>query len=106
MSKTHCVVYIIIGNVLLFSNSAVSNGVYVTADSVIIEGTYLPNSLGLVIFKSPEEIFNSIAQASLKKENAGKMNWAASDEPGVLVYIPLIEWTSRLGNIERENTGL
>ncbi len=42
MSKTHCVVYIIIGYVLLFSNSAVSNGVYVTADSVIIEGTYIP----------------------------------------------------------------
>ena len=65
MSKAHCVVYIIIGIVLLLlSDSVVSNGVYATDDSVIIEGTYLPNSLGLVIFKSPEEIFNSIAQSS------------------------------------------
>ena len=59
MSKAHCVVYIIIGIVLLLlSDSVVSNGMYVTDDSVIIEGTYLLNSHGLVIFKLPEEIFN------------------------------------------------
>jgi hypothetical protein len=49
---------------LLLSDSVVSNGVYVTDDSVIIEGTYLLNSLGLVILKSSEELFNSIAQSS------------------------------------------
>ena len=70
MSKAYhplsdCVVYIIIGMVLLLlSDSVVSNGVYITDDSVIIEGTYLLNSLGLVILKSSEELFNSIAQSS------------------------------------------
>ena len=68
MCKAHlpssdCV--IIIGIVLLLlSDSVVSNGVYATDDSVIIEGTYLLNSLGLVILKSSEELFNSIAQSS------------------------------------------
>ena len=52
------------GKFSIFLSFIVSNGVYATDDSVIIEGTYLLNSLGLVILKSSEELFNSIAQSS------------------------------------------
>ena len=42
------------GKFSIFLSFIVSNGVYATDDSVIIEGTYLLNSLGLVILNSSE----------------------------------------------------